>query len=613
MSVNFGPLAALKDIDLRVSPGEIVAVSGEPGAGKTALVRCVVGDLTPSTGTVTFDGAPVTSRLRTAERDGIAVVWQDIALCETLDVAGNLLLGRETRLQMFSDKRLHARAAAILKQLDVPIPDTTQLVATLSSAQRGLLALVLALTREPRLLVLDEPASALGLAETATLERLLERSRNEGAGVLLATRDIRQMFRLADRIVVLRHGHAVAELRPPDSHPDDVAVLLAGGTVDSSARRQLTRLHGLADSLAVADPSSGLTLIVSALAAALGIERDRIDVKSAATIPTGSDRVIVDGRAWLVPLTAPGATSAVITIDRDSADPPTGDELDLLGLYAGYASAAIERQEAEAAQREASALRRSRELQQQFLSRLSHELRTPLTAIRGYASSLLAPDIVWDDDSQQRFLETIAVESARLGRLVDDLLDFSAIDSGLMRMQFDWCELDLVLEAAVACLPDDWRSSVSAGTATGTPVIWADHDRLEQVFVNLLNNAFRHNPPGTRVTVEADVLPAGHIEVMVSDDGDGIAPERSRSPFDSTARPRSRTAGAGLGLSIARGIVLAHRGTIELSPTAKGTSFRILLPLEAPEAAPEPPQPLEPPQPSSTNDTVEQRQAVTGA
>ncbi len=225
-----------------------------------------------------MDGVPITGRLRSAERGGVAVVWQDIALCETLDVAGNLLLGRETRLQMLSDKRFHARAAAILEQLDVPIPDTTQIVATLSSAQRGLLALALALIREPRLLVLDEPAATLGLAETATLERLLERSRCNGAGVLVATRDIGQMFRIADRVVVLRHGRAVAQIEPQDSHPDDVAVLLAGGTVDSSARRQLTRLHGLADSLAVAEPSSGLTLIVSALAAALGVDRDRIDV-----------------------------------------------------------------------------------------------------------------------------------------------------------------------------------------------------------------------------------------------------------------------------------------------------------------------------------------------
>ncbi len=177
LGVNFGPVTALKDIDLRVLPGEIVAVSGEPGAGKTALVRCVAGDLTPSSGSVTFDGVPVSSGLRTVEHRGIGVVWQDIALCETLDVAGNLLLGRETRRQMLSDKRFHARAAAILADFDVPIHDTTQIVATLPSAQRGLLAVVMAMISEPRLLVLDEPASVLGLAETATLERLLERCR----------------------------------------------------------------------------------------------------------------------------------------------------------------------------------------------------------------------------------------------------------------------------------------------------------------------------------------------------------------------------------------------------------------------------------------------------
>jgi signal transduction histidine kinase len=278
----------------------------------------------------------------------------------------------------------------------------------------------------------------------------------------------------------------------------------------------------------------------------------------------------------------------MITIGHDSAEPPTRDELDLLGLYAGYAAAAVERQEAEEAQREAAALRRSREFQRQFLSRLSHELRTPLTAIRGYASSLLAPDITWDDESQQRFLETIATESSRLGRLVDDLLDFSAIDSGVMRMQFDWCQLDLVLEAAIACLPDEWRSAIGFQPVGLIPPLWADHDRLEQVFVNLFNNALQHNSPGTRVTVEARRQPGGRIEITVSDDGRGLPPELRESPFDSTRRHRSTTAGAGLGLSIARGIVMAHDGTIDLVPSGQGASFRIVLPLEVPEAAPEP-------------------------
>jgi K+-sensing histidine kinase KdpD len=230
------------------------------------------------------------------------------------------------------------------------------------------------------------------------------------------------MFRIADRIVVLRNGSVAAQLEPPSSHPDDVAALMAGSSVDRSARRQLMRLHGLADSLAVADPSSGLSLIVAALAAALNTDRARICVIRAESTATSSDRVIVDGDTWLVPVAVPAGTGAVIAIQRSADTPPSRDELDLLGLYAGYAAAALERQEAEAAQREAGALRRSRELQRQFLSRLSHELRTPLTAIRGYASSLMAPDIVWDDDSQERFLERIAAESARLGRLVDDLL-----------------------------------------------------------------------------------------------------------------------------------------------------------------------------------------------
>ncbi|MDE3132698.1 MAG: hypothetical protein KGL15_01385, partial [Acidobacteriota bacterium] len=287
----------------------------------------------------------------------------------------------------------------------------------------------------------------------------------------------------------------------------------------------------------------------------------------------------------------PGATSALITVARDDSEPPTRDEEDLLGLYAGYAAAAIERQDAEEAQREAAALRRSRELQRQFLSRLSHELRTPLTAIRGYASSLLAPDIVWDDESQHRFLETIATEASRLGRLVDDLLDFSAIDSGVMRLQFDWCQLDLVVEAAVACLPDDSRDAISFNPRGVIPPIWADHDRLEQVFVNLLNNALQHNPTGTRVTIDARHLVGGTLEIVVTDDGEGLPRELRAAPFDSARRHRSSTSGAGLGLSIARGIVVAHHGTLELVATDSGASFRIVLMLEGPEASPEPTHP----------------------
>jgi signal transduction histidine kinase len=116
----------------------------------------------------------------------------------------------------------------------------------------------------------------------------------------------------------------------------------------------------------------------------------------------------------------------------------------------------------------------------------------------------------------------------------------------------------------------------------GLPVVWADHDRLEQVFVNLLDNALGHNPPGTQVSVSAAVAGEGGIAISVLDDGAGIPSEMASAPFEPTRRRRSPTAGAGLGLSIARGIVEAHGGRIELEQPARGTRFLIHLPVEMP-------------------------------
>ena len=116
-----------------------------------------------------------------------------------------------------SSGRFHARASEILEEFEIPLRDTTQIVATLTSAQRGLLALAMALIRRPRLLLLDEPTAALGTAETADVERLLERVRRAGIAVVLATRDIRQIYRIADRIVVLRNGRVVAQIEPSSS------------------------------------------------------------------------------------------------------------------------------------------------------------------------------------------------------------------------------------------------------------------------------------------------------------------------------------------------------------------------------------------------------------
>jgi signal transduction histidine kinase/ABC-type multidrug transport system ATPase subunit len=813
LSANFGRIRALDGVTLSVRTGELVALAGENGAGKTTLVRCIAGDVTPATGEVYLAGRRVPAGAAGALKRGIAVVWQDLALCDNLDVAANIMLGRESKWLLWSETRLHTAAASLLTSLQIPLKDTTRNVGSLSGAQRQLVAVARAMGRKPRLLALDEPTASLGVKEAAQVEELIMGLRGQGTTILLACHDIDQMFRLADRIVVLRQGRIVADLRTADTHPDDVVALISGQQVDASARHQITRLHGLTDRLVSADPSSSLSLILSALGSALGSERlcihlvtDRtlycaaslgfrpgqldpwaklpfgppggpVGLAAADERPIIADNVRVGAAwrsfrdlakttkvasSWSVPVHGPNGLSGVITVFRAEHGAPQRDELALVTVYAGYAANAIERdrlldqvtarnrvletiremletlagmvpvgerlaiaaqslrrglqadevalitqppdepacwrafagpsgtdeasatasmrdmaetalssmqpdgvarqlhssrrqrvravafmaaggptvllaswrrmpptneetalledaahslrlalehEEAGHAHQEAAALRRSRELQRGFLSRLSHELRTPLTAIRGYASSLMQPDVTWDRESQQRFLDRIAAESARLGRQVDDLLDFSAIESGTMRLQWDWCDIRLVVEAAIGCLPPASAASVSLTCDPSLPVVWADHDRLEQVFVNLLNNAFGHNPPGTQVRVTAEPVIAGpehlssdhaasEVVINVLDDGTGMPPELMTAPSEAARRPRpasasnggaasgtanggQKSAGAGLGLSIARGIVQAHGGRIELVPLPKGTCFRVHLPVEA--------------------------------
>jgi signal transduction histidine kinase/ABC-type multidrug transport system ATPase subunit len=798
LAVRYGELHALDGVDLQVQPGELVALAGENGAGKTTLVRCIAGDITASSGRIVLDGHPINGGPLDAARQGVAVVWQDLALCDNLDIAANLLLGRERRSHLFFSTRFHASAAELLAELGIPLLDTTRNVRSLSGGQRQLLAVARAMIRRPRLLLLDEPTASLGVQESRQVEELIGQLRAQGTTIVIACHDIEQMFRLADRIVVLRQGQVVSDLDPAGAHPDDVVALLSGQQVDSSARQQLSRLHGLTDRLVSADPSSSLSLILSALGAALGSERLSIHLPTddglvcAASLgvkqpllsawsvlemgPAGGpvglaaateEPVVQDctqpggawapfsdlarsanvASSWSVPVLGPGGLAGVITVFRPVTGRPKRDQLDLVTLYAGYAASAIERdrlldevtarnrlletiremletlagpipvadglvvalqslrrglpagevalvtedatgalrcrgaagpaaglpgtvppgtvppgtgaaspallasatailasgredgvaryvpgttgapvlavtfaapagptvllaswhggklttdaialmedaahslrlalerEEAGLAHQEAAALRRSQELQRGFLSRLSHELRTPLTAIKGYASSLMQPDVTWDGDSQRRFLARIAAESARLGRLVDDLLNFSAIESGILRLQRDWCDIPLVLDAAIACLPPPSAAAVEVICDAGLPVVWADHDRLEQVFVNLLDNAFSHNPPGTRVRVRATAQGPAGVAVTVSDDGAGMPADVAAAPFEPMRRRRAPTAGAGLGLSIARGIVAAHGGRLELERPPRGTAFRVWLPIEVP-------------------------------
>jgi signal transduction histidine kinase/ABC-type multidrug transport system ATPase subunit len=260
------------------------------------------------------------------------------------------------------------------------------------------------------------------------------------------------------------------------------------------------------------------------------------------------------------------------------------DRLELIDDACRSLVLAFEREALEVSQREAAGLRQSQALQRELLSRLSHELRTPLTAVHGYASTLRQPDLEWDDASVDRFLAAIATESGRMERLVGDLLDSSAIESGLLQLQRDWCDLPLVLDAARACLADPARVRVTED-ADVEPV-WGDHDRLEQVFVNLFENAVRHGGDGeVTVTVAAA---DGTVTVTVADQGPGVPADVADRIFEPRYRGTTDHPGAGLGLSIARGIVDAHGGSLTLVPTPRGACFEVSLPAEPPPDDPAP-------------------------
>jgi signal transduction histidine kinase/ABC-type multidrug transport system ATPase subunit len=375
--------------------------------------------------------------------------------------------------------------------------------------------------------------------------------------------------------------------------------------------RMLETLRGVLDTLAGPEPEQG-GLAVALLALCRGLGADAIalhradreathlspgDLTEAAThlstaqqqaaadvvlrAPTRLDRARPVGADVLaVPIAAPEGR-AVVTAWWADHHRLTNDALDLLDDAARSLRLALERQALERANAETASLRRSQRMQRDFLSRLNHELRTPLTAIQGYASTLRQEDVTWDVTSQERFLDSIASESARMGRLVGDLLDFSAIDSGTLRLVPDWCDLGLVLGAAHRCVSDVPPSLVELVDGAGIPPVWGDHDRLEQVFVNLLDNAVRHAAGATHIVVTTTADPErGVVVVRVADDGPGIPGTLADRVFLPHERGTAPTTGAGLGLAIARGIVDAHGGTIGLEPSERGTTVVVALPIE---------------------------------
>src|SRR3984957_13600549 len=184
LTVRFGALTALDGVSLALRAGELVALAGENGAGKTTIIRSIAGDLTPVSGVIRVGGQAVAPVPAAAAKLGVRVVWQDLALSDNLDVAANVMLGNERRRHLFSEVALHKDAARLFERLGIPLPDTTRPVRMLSVGQRQMVAVARALAHNPRFLLLEEPTASLAVREAARVGRLLTRWRAQGTRVL---------------------------------------------------------------------------------------------------------------------------------------------------------------------------------------------------------------------------------------------------------------------------------------------------------------------------------------------------------------------------------------------------------------------------------------------
>lgn len=215
VSKNFGAVQALYNVDLTVAPGEIVALVGDNGAGKSTLIKSIAGIHSISDGQIVWQGKPVSIRSpRDAADLGIEVVYQDLALADNLDVVENMFLGREelTLTRQLDRNTMERRALDTLDKLAVTtIRSVRQSVAGLSGGQRQSVAVAKAVMWSAKLVILDEPTAALGVAQTRNVLDLVKRLGEQGLGVLLISHNLHDVFEVADRIVVLRLGQNVAQ------------------------------------------------------------------------------------------------------------------------------------------------------------------------------------------------------------------------------------------------------------------------------------------------------------------------------------------------------------------------------------------------------------------
>ncbi len=234
ISKRFGAVQALTRVDFEVYAGEVVALVGDNGAGKSTLIKCIAGAHHPDEGEIFVEGQEV--KIHTpadATRLGIETVYQDLALCDNLDVVANMFLGRERAeprgLGPLDELGMEKRSLDVLESLNVTtIRSVRTPVASLSGGQRQSVAISRAVMWNSKLVILDEPTAALGVAQTAQVLALIKRLRDQGLGVVVITHNIQEVFEVADRIIVLRLGRRVATFEQGKATPEDVVGAIMG-------------------------------------------------------------------------------------------------------------------------------------------------------------------------------------------------------------------------------------------------------------------------------------------------------------------------------------------------------------------------------------------------
>ncbi|MET8692316.1 ATP-binding cassette domain-containing protein [Streptomyces bauhiniae] len=245
VSKRFGAVQALTDVTLEVHAGEVVALVGDNGAGKSTLVKTIAGVHPIDEGVIEWDGRSVqVNKPHDAQNLGIATVYQDLALCDNIDVVGNLYLGREIRRAGVLDEvEMERRSRELLDQLSIRIPSVRIPIASLSGGQRQVVAIARSMLGEPKLVILDEPTAALGVEQTAQVLDLVERLRERGHAVILISHNMADVKAVADKVAVLRLGRNNGVFEVKSTSQEEIISAITGAS-DNAVTRRAARTNG---------------------------------------------------------------------------------------------------------------------------------------------------------------------------------------------------------------------------------------------------------------------------------------------------------------------------------------------------------------------------------